>query len=585
MPTDEPTLLYTWSPLVPRRKELPLKHSCPQQKALKEDELARRLAAGEDLYPNCDVSVWLRSCSKEVLDPIEGTITGCVPQWLRGSLLRNGPGSLKVGDMTFEHLFDSSALLHRFCISNGNVTYQNRFLQSQTFKRNTAAQRIVVTEFGTKAAPDPCQSIFQRVAAMFTPGESISDNAMISVYPFGDEFYTFTESPIIHRIDPRTLETMNRLNVAKYVSIVNHSSHPHVLKDGTVFNLGLTVTATGPSYAIVKFPTTRSSADSLPEDKASTFEQATIVGKVPARWPLHPSYMHTFGITERFFVIVEQPLCVSVPGMIKTQLANSPMVAAFRWYNDQQTLVHLMDRETGVLLRTFVTETFFYLHIINCYEEDEHVVVDLCCYRDPSMLDCMYVEAMKGIQKNPDYARMFRGRPLRFVFPLTHSREQEKNLVTLKSSDARAFCLPNGQIFAQPELLCSLGCETPRINYDRYMGRPYRYFYAISSDVDLDNPGTLIKVDTFSRTKKTWSENNIFPSEPIFVPHPDGKEEDDGVILSSLVWGQGEENRAGLLILDAKTWTEIARAEFITPSPVPKCLHGWFASSKQQNKN
>jgi hypothetical protein len=25
-----------------------------------------------------------------------------------------------------------------------------------------AAQRIVVTEFGTKAVPDPCQTIFQR---------------------------------------------------------------------------------------------------------------------------------------------------------------------------------------------------------------------------------------------------------------------------------------------------------------------------------------------------------------------------------------------------------------------------------------
>lgn len=38
---------------------------------------------------------------------------GTIPSWLQGCLLRNGPGSLKVGQEYFEHLFDSSALIHR----------------------------------------------------------------------------------------------------------------------------------------------------------------------------------------------------------------------------------------------------------------------------------------------------------------------------------------------------------------------------------------------------------------------------------------------------------------------------------------
>jgi len=87
---------------------------------------------------------------------------GTIPEWLNGSLLRNGPGNLKVGDMHFNHLFDSSALLHRFAIHDGKVTYQCRFLQTETLKKNTAANRIVVTEFGTSAVPDPCNTIFQR---------------------------------------------------------------------------------------------------------------------------------------------------------------------------------------------------------------------------------------------------------------------------------------------------------------------------------------------------------------------------------------------------------------------------------------
>lgn len=32
----------------------------------------------------------------------------------------------------------------------------------------------------------------------------------------------------------------------------------------------------------------------------------------------------------------------------------------------------------------------------------------------------------------------------------------------------------------------------------------------------------IIKVDTYTKEKKTWCEKNAYPSEPIFVPNPDG---------------------------------------------------------------
>lgn len=52
------------------------------------------------------------------------------------------------------------------------------------------------------------------------------------------------------------------------------------------------------------------------------------------------------------------------------------------------------------------------------------------------------------------------------------------------------------------------------------------------------------------------------------------------MILSALLWGQDHETQAGLLILDAETFIELARATFDTPGPVPKCLHGWFTFNK-----
>ncbi|XP_074107320.1 neither inactivation nor afterpotential B [Cotesia typhae] len=554
-----------------------------------------------DYYPNCDTSIWMRSCEEEVVEPIFGKTTGVIPKWLKGTLLRNGPGNLKVGNYEFDHLFDSSALLHRFHISDGKATYQRRFIQTDVYKRNQQAQRIVLTEFGTKAAPDPCQSIFHRVSAIFNPADNASDNTMISVYPFDDEFYTFTEFPVVHKIDPVTLETKKKVNISKHVGIVNHTSHPHVIKDGTVFNVGLSVGSKGPEYSVIKFPIAQNADKSM-------FDQAEIVGSVPARWRMNPSYMHTFGITDNFFIIIEQPLAISFTKMVKCHLMNQPLCTCLKWHDDQNTLIHLISRTDGKLKRTFTAEKFFFFHTINQFEtlDKDYIVLDLCCYKDAKMLDCMYIESIKNMHKNPNYAELFRGRPLRFILPLGedgHDHTSEENLIkiesmhqTVNSNDnnnnrnfrdtkdmlsrkASAYFLPDGKIFVKPELICDLGCETPRFNYER-LGKEYRYFYAISSDVDLDNPGTVIKVDTATKTRVTWSEKGLYPSEPIFVSNPEGQDEDDGVIVSAAVFGKNNESDVCLIVINAKTMKEISRTVFSTPGPVPKCLHGWFSMDK-----
>ncbi|XP_047508976.1 carotenoid isomerooxygenase-like isoform X2 [Pieris napi] len=443
-----------------------------------------------NLYPNCESTVWLRSCEEEIIQPIKGTIAGEIPHWLRGTLIRNGPGSLKVGSMRYKHLFDSAALLHRFAIQDGEVTYQCRFLQSSTYKRNQTAQRIVVTEFGTAATPDPCHSIFDRFASIFKPGESLTDNAMISVYPFGDEIYAFTEGPVIHRIDPTTLDTLNRRNLTECIAILNHTSHPHVMQNGDVYNVGMSVMAGRIKHVVVKFPYL---------DKGDMFANAEVVGSIKPRWSFHPAYMHTFGITENYYIIVEQPLTISLMLMARNQLINQPLVSSLKWFQDYETM-----------------------------------------------------------QTNPDYAQYFRGRPKRLEIDL-----RQPNLTKIKS-----------------RILADIGCETPRLHYEKFNGRPYRYFYAIGSEVDVEHTGSLIKVDTKTGEILMWWEENSYPSEPIFVPKPDAKDEDDGVIISAVVCGN-DERRVSLLILNAKDLKELARTTFKTPSPAPKCLHGWFIPTKE----
>lgn len=45
------------------------------------------------------------------------------------------------------------------------------------------------------------------------------------------------------------------------------------------------------------------------------------------------------------------------------------------------------------------------------------------------------------------------------------------NLVNIPNTEAKAYFLSDRKIFVEPEVLCNIGCELPRINYENYLGK------------------------------------------------------------------------------------------------------------------
>jgi len=120
----------------------------------------------------------------------------------------------------------------------------------------------------------------------------------------------------------------------------------------------------------------------------------------------------------------------------------------------------------------------------------------------------------------------------------------------------------------------TIEADLPRIHYEKYNGKPYRYLYAtcFRQSISLLDAPPLYKVDTEHYTTKTWSLPGYFASEPVFLPNPDGQSEDDGVVISIIT--NHEHTDSFLLILDAITFTEKARA--YAPHGIPQGLHGQF---------
>ena len=60
-------------------------------------------------------------------------VMGSFRSGLRGSLLRNGPALFEDGERSVRHWFDGQAMLHRFTIAGGEVSYANRFLRTKAY--------------------------------------------------------------------------------------------------------------------------------------------------------------------------------------------------------------------------------------------------------------------------------------------------------------------------------------------------------------------------------------------------------------------------------------------------------------------
>jgi carotenoid cleavage dioxygenase-like enzyme len=114
----------------------------------------------------------------------------------------------------------------------------------------------------------------------------------------------------------------------------------------------------------------------------------------------------------------------------------------------------------------------------------------------------------------------------------------------------------------------------PRLNYQRCNAKDYCFAYGVSTRADC--PGgfynQLVKVEVRARTTKVWREEDCYVGEPVFVAAPGGRAEDEGVILSVVL--KGKKGNSFLLVLDARSFAEIARAE--VPQHIPFGFHGQF---------
>nr|XP_055052368.1 beta-carotene oxygenase 2b isoform X1 [Misgurnus anguillicaudatus] len=512
--------------------------------------------------------------ANEIPEPISTKITGNIPSWIEGNFLRNGPGKFEIGRSSFNHWFDGMALLHRFQIEDGKVTYMSRFLNSDSYKENTEHNRIVVSEFGTIAMPDPCKNFFQRFLSRFEFYKP-SDNANVSFVQYKGDYYVSTETNFIHKIDPKTLETKEKVDWSKFIAVNGATAHPHMDPDGTTYNMGNSYTSKGAFYNIIKVPPKKMNPD-------DTLEGATVVCSIPSEDKSKPSYYHSFAMSENYVVFIEQPIKMDLLKIVTCKLRGKGISDGVYWDPKRKTVFHVINKKTGkISLIKYYAKPFSTFHQINCFEENNFLIMDLCCSDDGQAIDNYLIQNLKksGNALDEVYNTMCRVFPHRYVLPLNVDNNTPcgQNLNTRLNSTATAIKTDKNQVFCTHEDLHGEdlhqygGLEFPQINYSKYNTRAYRYFYGCGFRHLVGD--SLIKMDLQDKQMKVWQHPGLYPSEPIFVPSPGAVEEDDGVILSVVIT-PNKDKSTFLLVLDAKTFEELGRAEI--PINIPYGFHGTF---------
>jgi carotenoid cleavage dioxygenase-like enzyme len=441
--------------------------------------------------------------------------------------LRNGPAKFSVDKQRVASNFDGAAMLHAFEFASGKVLYSNRFLRTEEYYIMTAAKSLNFAGF----AQDPCPVVFKNQTSHFIPKEAQNiPNADVSIQEYADKMVALTEIPLPVMFDPKTLETLGIFDYEDYLSKGQwesaHPQHDVISKETVNYYVRFGEKS---SYVIW------SMADHSAGRK--------VIAEIPIDFP---GYMHSFALTEKYVILVEFPFLVNPLDLISEK---KPFIFNYKWLPEKGTAFYVVNRSSGELIAKIKEAPFYCWHHVNAFDSGNEIFVDMATYKNAGSI----------------------------LFYAGASRTKEEIETSQKTRFERfTINLPSQKITR--EILCPGSLELPRIRSDR-TAYEYRYCYSVDADTQFPNSlkekGVLHKFDVMQKTCKDWSEEGCVPCEPVFVPRPDGLEEDDGVVLSVVL--DMIHSRSFLLILDAHNWTEIARAE--APHAIPFGIHGLWNGS------
>jgi len=482
-------------------------------------------------------------------------IEGEIPKELVGTLLRNGPALFERdgpdGKVSRAYL-DGDGMVTSLAFKDGEVYFRNKFIRTESFNREEAAGKF--TDMSIFSAEDPRQP-----AALFR----------------------FRDDIIFGPPSPKSGANYNVVNWAGSLNAIDWGT-PHGLSD----ELEYEGAREGDEFSQAKYTahyrilteedgskrmvTFEPKVDWAKGITTTTFKEFDEAGKcVSSKSHVFPAtYFHDMIVTENFYVLFDCPVkmdyfktfigyIASMNSLGETIVEDLGKRGVFRIFPRKDTGFEPMVIEADPI-------PAFAFHHINGYDlvkEGQDTLVFETCTWDRM---CLY---FNDIIKADGEKHWPRTKLSRFSIDLK-AQSCERTIISENP-------------FEYPTVAQS---ET---------GKKHKYAYAVGSNKTIYDPvkgrvdgplQNIVKLtytyEDDNVTVKNLNENIWCPGEhkyamePLFVPRPGSKAEDDGWVIAPIF--NGETKGSEVVILDASNWGKVV-ANITLPIYQPFGVHGSFS--------
>ncbi|MDV6378627.1 carotenoid oxygenase family protein [Sporosarcina sp. GW1-11] len=455
-------------------------------------------------------------------------VIGEIPKDLNGIYIRNSHNQVH-DPIGVYHYFDGDGMLHGVHFENGKATYRNRFVRTTGFLAEQAAEKSL-----WPGILEPHLATRPGWGSMRT----MKDNAGTDVIAHaGKLLATMSQCSDANRLDPITLEPVESDTWNVDLAPAGICSHFKVDNDtGEMMFFNFSETYPYMNYGVV--------------DAKSNLKHFVPIDLPGARWP------HDLGITKNYSILHDLPFIFD-PDL----LAKGERKVTF--FDDMPARFGIIPRYgNNSDVKWFEAKPCFVLHLSNCYENGDEVVMEGCVSFNPQKPSVgkqdenAFDKQIKHFQfsKENTYYRMYRWR-----FNLKTGKTKEEFL----DDEVTEFPIVSNEI----------------------VGKKYRYSYNATFDpIKPQWIDGVKKFDLLGGTSETYKYGEgRAGSEAQLALRPNAKAEDDGYLIT--IVNDMNENRAECVIFDAQDISRGPVARIILPDRAPGGSHScWVEADRMEGE-
>jgi all-trans-8'-apo-beta-carotenal 15,15'-oxygenase len=301
------------------------------------------------------MKAWSKSLEKPAVEFTETNLTlltGKIPDGLRGSLYRNGPGRIERGNQKVGHWFDGDGAVLAVHFTDAGATATYRYVQTKGYQQESEANKYLFPNYGMNAP-----GFFWN-----NWGKEVKNAANTSVLALPDKLLALWEGGFPHQLDLQSLETVGLDDLGSLQREETFSAHPKVdLDTGEIFNFGVKISAK------ITLNLYKSDATGQIVQK-NTFD----LGRL--------SLLHDFVLAGQYLVFFIPPIKANKLSIL---LGVKTFSDAMQWQPSLGTRILIFDRDSLSLVSESVTDAWFQWHFANgCVNGQGNIEIVFVRYDD-----------------------------------------------------------------------------------------------------------------------------------------------------------------------------------------------------------